>query len=176
MYQVGDKWKEVLKKLFLLIKVPNFLEINLTMKKHFRKTSLVLLMVCGVLLGFSSCKKDKNYTVTVGVFQLSNGTYTDTGNSLTFVTQDECQTWSRTAQADNHSSSEHLHYNAAINVSYDESSKTVTWTEFGPELDQASIDNTCAAAVDGVTKSVNDTDYFVDKNIYLKITNVVENE
>ena len=149
---------------------------NALIMKKLKMKHLAMLLFLNGMITLSSCNKEQQYTVTVGVFQLSNDVYTATGNELTFVTQDECQTWSRTAQADNHSSSEHLHYNAAINVSYDNSTRTVTWTEFGPELDQVSIDNTCAAGVNGVTKSVNDTDYFMDKNIYLKITNVVEIE
>jgi len=102
--------------------------------------------------------------------------YIATGTEFIFDSKEECQTWSRTAQADIHDSNAHLHYNAATDVSYDNSTTTFSWTEYGPEIDQASIENTCSKGSNGVTKTVNDNSYYQDKaNLYLKITKVVEN-
>lgn len=80
-----------------------------------------------------------------------------------------------TAQGDGHDSGSHDHYNAAKNTVYDESTETISWNEFGPELDQAAIDATCEAGTGGATKTANKTDYSVDKNFYLQIKSVVEN-
>ena len=56
------------------------------------------------------------------------------------------------------------------------SNTTFSWTEYGPELDQESIEMTCGAAAVGVNKTVNNLSYYQDKpNLYLKIINVVEN-
>jgi len=145
------------------------------------KISKALLLVIGTL-SFLSCKKDgestsnTTWTITVGAFTLNNGTYTATGNELVFDSNEECQTWSRTAQADNHNSNTHLHYNAAANVLFDNSSTTFSWTEFGPELSQNAIENTCSNGANGVDKTVNDNSYYQDKpNLYLKIISVTEN-
>lgn len=127
----------------------------------------------------SSCNKSNlgSYTITVGAYtQDSAGNYLFTGNELIFDSNEECQTWTRTAPADSHSSSSHLHYNSAANVSYDNSNTTFSWTEYGPELDQESIEMTCGAAAAGVNKTVNNLSYYQDKpNLYLKIIDVVEN-
>jgi hypothetical protein len=73
-------------------------------------------------------------------------------------------------------SNTHLHYNAAGDVSYDNNSITFSWTEYGPEIDQASIENTCSNGANGVNKTVNDNSYYQDKpNRYLKIISVLEN-
>jgi len=132
-----------------------------------------------------TCSKDDDttsnetgttWTITVGAFTLDNGSYIATGNELIFNSKEECQTWSRTARGDNHNPNTHLHYNAAANVSYDNNSNTFSWTEFGPELDQTSIENTCSNGTNGVNKTVNDYSYYQDKpNLYLKIVDVVEN-
>lgn len=119
---------------------------------------------------------DTTWTITIGAFTLDNGTYIATGNELIFDSKEECQTWSRTAEGDSHNPNTHLHYNAAANVSYDNTSNTFAWTEFGPEVDQTSIENTCSNGTDGVNKTVNDNTYYQDKpNLYLKIVKVVEN-
>jgi hypothetical protein len=125
----------------------------------------------------SSCNKDsdKTYTVTVGVYILNGSTYEDQNKDLIFETQEGCQSWSRTAQADNHSSTTHDHFNAATNTTYDANNETISWTEYGPELDQSAIDATCEAGVDGAVKTANKTDYIVDKNFYLKIKSAIEN-
>lgn len=53
---------------------------------------------------------------------------------------------------------------------------TFSWTEFGPELDQESIETTCSDAIGGVNKTVTNSSYYQDKpNLYLKIISVVEN-
>lgn len=124
----------------------------------------------------TSNETDTTWTITVGAFTIDNGSYIATGNELIFDSKEECQTWSRTARADNHNPNSHLHYNAAANVSYDNNSNTFSWTEFGPELDQTSIENTCSNGTNGVNKTVNDYSYYQDKpNLYLKIVDVVEN-
>lgn len=117
-----------------------------------------------------------SWTITVGAFSLNNGVYTALGNELIFDSKEECQVWSRTAQGDNHDSNSHLHYNAAADVSYDDNSTTFSWTEYGPETTQASIESTCSNGANGVSKTVDNTSYYQDKpNVYLKITSVVEN-
>ncbi|PHR33697.1 MAG: hypothetical protein COA38_04595 [Fluviicola sp.] len=152
------------------------------MKKNiFIRTSLVAVLLVSSL----ACKKDDTsteenngttWTITVGAFSLSNGVYSPLGNELIFDSAEECQTWSRTAQGDAHDANEHLHYNAAADVSYDNGTTTFSWTEYGPEIDQASIEATCSNGNNGASKTVNDTDYYQDKpNVYLKITSVVEN-
>ena len=127
------------------------------------------------------CDKTKNepiittpgFTITVGAFSENNGTYTALGNELIFDSSEECQTWTRTAQADAHNSADHLHYNAAANISYNHTDTIFSWTEFGPELDQSAIDATCSAGLNGKNKTVNTTSYYQDKpNVYLKITKV----
>ena len=143
---------------------------------------IIILLVVSVL----ACKKEDkpaiegddntSWTITVGAFILNNGTYTALGNELIFDSKEECQIWSRTAQGDNHDSNSHLHYNAAASVSYDNNSTTFSWTEYGPETNQTSIENTCSNGSNGVNKTVNNTSYYQDKpNVYLKITSVVEN-
>ena len=149
-------------------------------KKEIFRVSLAITL----LIGFSSCSKDEEiktsedhstYTITIGAFSLDNGTYTSLGKELVFDSKASCQTWSRTAQGDGHESNEHLHYNAASNVSFVSSNTTFTYTEYGPELDQATIEATCAKGANGVTKTVNNTSYYQDKpNVYLKIIKVVE--
>ncbi len=110
-------------------------------------------------------------TITVGVFfQNTDGTYMDSQKSLIFDSEKECQTWSRTTQGDSINPAEHLHYNAAKNVSYKDG--TFSWTEIGPEHSQQDIDTVCAQSNNGASKSVNSTDYTQDKRFYLKILKV----
>jgi hypothetical protein len=152
----------------------------------------IVLMLVVLMVSFQSCTKEEevivdeaatpdvndasSWTITVGAFSLSNGEYTALGNELIFDSKEECQTWSRTAQGDSHDSNPHLHYNAAAAVSYNNSTTTFTWTEYGPETDQTSIESTCSAGANGVTKTVDDNSYYQDKpNVYLKITNVEGN-
>ncbi|MBL4669640.1 MAG: hypothetical protein JKY30_10310 [Flavobacteriales bacterium] len=153
------------------------------MNKH---TLLKALYTVIVIFSFSSCSKEgeiiieeetnsnssSSLTITVGIFTENNGVYTHTGKELYFDSEKECQTWSRNAQGDNHSSGSHLHYNAAANVSLNSAHTSFSWTEYGPELDQTSIDATCATGANGVSKTVTTTSYTPDKNIYLKITKV----
>lgn len=146
-----------------------------------------LLVLVALIASFSTCTKEENstptdddttttWTITVGAFTLEDGEYIATGHELIFDSKEECQIWSRTAPSDIHSSSSHLHYNAAADVSYDATSKTFSWTEYGPEIDEASIESTCESGVNGAQKTVNDNSYYQDKpNLYLKITDVVEN-
>jgi hypothetical protein len=129
----------------------------------------------------TACDKTQNdpvittpgFTITVAAFSENNGVYTALGNELIFDSSEECQTWSRTAQGDAHNSATHLHYNAAANISYNHTDTIFSWTEFGPELDQAAINSTCSAGRNGKNKTVNTTGYYQDKpNVYLKITKV----
>ena len=114
--------------------------------------------------------------VTVGVFsQASDGSYSATGIELVFAVQAECQTWTRTAREPDEfdSTPGHLHYNAALNTTYD--GTTFTWTEYGPEHSQADIEAVCAAGAGGVTKTVNSIDYREDHpGVFLRITKVEE--
>lgn len=138
------------------------------------------------MISFLACTKEDesvteendntSWTITVGAFSLDSGVYNAIGNEFIFDSKEECQIWSRTAQGDIHDSNSHLHYNAATDVIYDNNSTTFSWTEYGPEIDQDSIENTCSAGVNGVNKTVNNTSYYQDKpNVYLKITKVEEN-
>lgn len=149
------------------------------------KNKISLLITTILIINLLGCSKDDSgveeinstsWTITVGAFSLNNGIFTALGNELIFDSKEECQVWSRTAQGDNHNSNSHLHYNAAADVSYDNNLIIFSWTEYGPEIIQASIENTCSDGVNGVSKVVNDYNYYQDKpNVYLKITNVVEN-
>ena len=76
-----------------------------------------------VIILFGACTKEEEanegtYTITISAFSLINGIYEYTGNDLVFQSEGDCQVWSRTAMPDQHSSSNHLHYNAASNVDY----------------------------------------------------------
>jgi len=104
-----------------------------------------------IILSFLSCSKEEDTVIeeqpiteevpnpgnsviiTVGVFTENNGVYTPTGKELYFDSEEECQTWSRDAQGDNHSPSVHLHYNAAANVALNSTQTSFSWTEYGPE-------------------------------------------
>jgi len=146
--------------------------------QHLLSTLTVICLLIFVLC-ISSCNNSDSgsYTITVGAYTPDSlGNYIFTGKELIFDSNEECQTWSRTAPGDSHSSSSHLHYNAAANVSFDNINTTFSWTEFGPELDQESIETTCSDAIGGVNKTVTNSSYYQDKpNLYLKIISVVEN-
>lgn len=120
----------------------------------------------------SSDDSKTSYTVTVGVYILNGTVYEDQNKDLVFTTQEACQSWSRTALSDSHSTASHDHFNAAKNTTYDSDTETITWIEYGPELDQSSIDTTCENGTDGAEKTANKTDYIADKNFYLKIKTV----
>ncbi len=152
-------------------------KIKVSTIKFFKHTLLILsISILNLNCDKSESNTSDSFTITVSAFSESNGYYVATGNELIFQTSGDCQTWSRTAQADVHSSSTHLHYNAASNVSYNSTDTIFNWTEFGPELDQASIDATCAAGLNGKIKTVSASTYYQDKpNVYLKITKVEKN-
>jgi hypothetical protein len=150
------------------------------MKSNLFPTALsfkILFLVTTLL--FFGCEKEEEddiepttttKTITVGVYLLNGSTYTDSNKDLIFTTGEACQSWSRTAQgSDGHSDTSHDHFNAAKNVTYDDATSTITWTEFGPETTQAAIDATCSAGTGGVTKTANKTGYSQDKNFYLQI-------
>jgi hypothetical protein len=142
------------------------------------------LLVATSLFVFTHCSKEeeenesesteKVYTINVGVFILNGSTYEDQNKDLIFDTQESCQSWSRTAKDSIHSLSPHDHFNAAKNTTYDLTAETIRWTEYGPELDQSSIDATCGNGNDGAAKSANKSSYTADKNFYLKIKSVIE--
>jgi len=118
---------------------------------------------------------DRTWTIRVGAFTLDNGAYTATGHELVFHSKEDCQTWSRTAQGDQHDANAHLHYNAATDVDYDHASVVFSWTEYGPEISQSLIETTCDNGLNGARKTVSEDSYYQDKpNLYLKITSVVE--
>ncbi|NOQ75037.1 MAG: hypothetical protein GQ574_23695 [Crocinitomix sp.] len=134
-----------------------------------------------LFITFIGCDKSDSdtdtYTITIGAFtQDGSGDYIDTGNTLIFHSTQVCQTWSRTAAGDAHSADSHQHYNAASDVDFNSNTTTFSWTEYGPELDEATIEATCAAGNDGVSKTVDDASYYQDKpTLFLKITEVVKN-
>ncbi len=155
------------------------------MKNNFKRSLICfkIFLLAGTL-AFVGCKKDDGdtgssadgaYTITVGVYLLNGNTYEDQNKDLVFVTQEACQSWSRTAQGDDHDAGSHDHFNAAKNTTYNADTETITWLEYGPTTDQASIDSTCDDGSDGATKTANKTDYSADKNFYLQIKSVVEN-
>lgn len=168
--------------------------MNTTNKLKSSLFNLTILLFVGLFV-FTACTKEEetpeeetpvgtqeniveeedSYTVTVGVFILDGGEYIDQNKDLVFITQDECQSWSRTAQGDTHTASSHDHFNAAKNTTYDVSTETITWLEFGPELNQTEIDATCEAGTDGATKTANKTDFNADKNFFLQIKTATVN-
>jgi hypothetical protein len=91
-----------------------------------------------------------------------------------------CTVWTRNAQPHDGYTDSHDHYNAYVDpiYVYDADNSTFTWTEYGPEESESEIEATCAAGVDGVTKTVDETGYYKDKNnhsVYLQIFSVVAN-
>lgn len=116
-----------------------------------------------------------DYTITVGIYILESGVYEYQNKDFVFKTQEACQTWSRTAPGDIHSSNAHEHFNAAKNTTYNPDTETITWNEFGPEVDQQSIDDTCEKGSNPAIKTANKADYTADKNIFLKIKLVEKN-
>ena len=120
---------------------------------------------------------NESYTITAGVYTETDGVYVDTGKTLTFDSRAECQVWARDAQADGHSTGVHKHWNAAGDVYYDNVNRVFTWTEYGPELDAGTVEGLCVDKVDGVTKTIDETNYYQDKpNLYLRIVNIVTND
>lgn len=145
--------------------------------KYLDKLFCVVFLLVIVL----ACSKDEEVAgelmseaskITIGIFTEDNGSYTDTGKTLVFDVTTACQTWSRTASGDAHDANSHLHFNAAADATYSSSPSSFSWTEYGPEIDQTTIDSTCGAGQNGVTKTVTSTAYYKDKNVYLKITKV----
>ena len=120
---------------------------------------------------------NESYTITAGVYTKTDGVYVDTSKTLTFDSRAECQVWARDAQADGHSTGVHDHWNAAGDVYYDNVNRVFTWTEYGPELDAGTVEGLCMNKVEGVTKTIDETNYYQDKtNLYLKIINIVTND
>jgi len=103
---------------------------------------------------------DITTTVTIADYSLlMNGTYSEKPNSedLVYLTGIQCQTWSRTQESGT------VNYNAATDVSYNLENASITWTEFGPDPSQSSIESTCAAGLMGVTKTVVDGEYLIQE-------------
>ena len=134
----------------------------------------ILLLVSCNNENTENITEETTYSITVGVYILNGTEYIDQNKDFIFLTQEECRFWSRTAQADTHSTVSHEHYNAAKNTTYNSNTQMITWVEYGPEIDQNSIDITCANGSNGVTKTVNKVSYTADKNFFLKIKSVVE--
>lgn len=108
-------------------------------------------------------------TVEVGIFERTGeDSYEQLSiDPFEFVVGESCQTWSRKVRQPSPNDSiqtEHDHFNAADEVSWNSETRTITWLEYGPEHSQDEIDATCAAAQDGAFKEVNDTDYYFDGN------------
>ena len=89
--------------------------------------------------------------MTVGVFALeSDGTYTDQQRDITFEVGVPCFTWDRMSMPHDDYLDSHSHFNASdINTYVD---GTFTWIEFGPEHDQASVEDQCATGMLGTEK------------------------
>ena len=121
-----------------------------------------------------------NYTITVRAYSYDPGTgvysHNTTADDLVFQTDVQgCTVWTRTAQPHGDILESHLHYNAYVDPIYDADEGSFTWTEYGSEESQEDIEATCAAGVDGKTKTVDFTDYYKDKNnhsVYLQILSV----
>ena len=108
-------------------------------------------------------------TVEVGIFKRTgeNSYEQLPNNPFSFTVGERCQSWSRRVTQPSPMDSiqtEHDHFNAADEVSWNSETRTITWLEYGPEHSQDEIDETCAAAQDGAFKEVNDTDYYFDGN------------
>lgn len=115
---------------------------------------------------------DSSKTITVGIFYKSNDEYISTGKKLYFNSKTECQSYIRNAEADNHSSITHLHYFSAGSVYLNESDTIFVWTEYGPQMNQASIDHYCNNKINGIKKEISTKDYYKDNNSYLKILRI----
>ena len=101
--------------------------------------------------------------VTVGVFaKEKDGSYTDLGRDITFEVGVPCFTWDRTSGPHDEYTDSHPHYNASDGNTYVDG--TFTWTEFGPEHDQASVEDVCAAGMGGTEKWANWTDYYEEQH------------
>jgi hypothetical protein len=180
---MSDYLLQIFVSCYLVARKPS-LAPTLVKIETMNKNKLIILITIILMINLLACTKDDvadeendntTWIITVGAFSLNDGIYTALGNELIFDSKEECQTWSRTAPGDNHDSNSHLHYNAAANVSYDNNSTTFSWTEYGPEITQTSIENTCSNGANGVSKTVSNNSYYQDKpNVYLKITSVVE--
>jgi hypothetical protein len=126
----------IFKQQIIRLTIPSSKLCPMKTTKH---TTLLTPRLLGLLLTLfllhTGCDKSQNepvittpgFTITVGAFSESNGVYTALGNELIFDSSEECQTWSRTAQADIHNSATHLHYNAAANISYNHTDTIFRW-------------------------------------------------
>jgi hypothetical protein len=115
--------------------------------------------------------------VTIGVFTQDQETYVDTGKTLYFEVGTPCYSWTRTAQAHEDNGSleaideVHDHYNSGDNTYYENGS--FTWTEYGPEHTQETVETVCANGEDGVTKTVTSDQYYEDHGgLFLKIVSI----
>ena len=121
---------------------------------------------------------DEVVTVIIGVYTLDEqGNYVDENADLVFEVGVPCYSWTRTSMGHDAMMNleavegQHDHYNAGDETSYVDG--IFTWTEYGPEHSQEDIDETCAAGMMGVTKSVSSDDYYEDHNgLYLRIKSV----
>jgi hypothetical protein len=112
--------------------------------------------------------------VTLGVFTKDQETYVDTGKTLYFEVGVPCYSWTRTAQPhDDNGTLEavdevHDHYNSGDETLY--TNESFTWTEYGPEHSQESVDSVCGDGEDGVTKTVPLNEYYEDHGgLFLRI-------
>jgi hypothetical protein len=122
--------------------------------------------------------KVRSYSYDPLTEEYSHNTFAD---DLEFQTDVQgCTVWTRIAQPHGEIEVEHDHFNAYVDpiYVYDPDNSTFTWTEYGSEESLEAIEATCAAGVDGVTKTVDETGYYKDKNnhsVYLQILSVVAN-
>jgi hypothetical protein len=118
-----------------------------------------------------TCDSTTSTCVVVGIYtQASDGSYTDENKDLTFTVGATCESWSRLAPADSHDTESHLHYNAHRDSTY--TGGVFEWFEYGPEINQADIDATCAAAQGGAKKTATSTTYTPDKKFFVQIKTV----
>ena len=84
--------------------------------------------------------------------------------------------FSLSADSDEHNESAHTHYHAVSNAWYDRYSKTLNWTEYGPTIDEATVEEMCQMGSGGLSKSASSESYTQDGEIYLKIISVESNQ
>ncbi|MDC0369072.1 hypothetical protein OAN13_05185 [Opitutales bacterium] len=118
----------------------------------------------------------ESFTITVGEYTLENGEYIYSGVDRNIMTNVHCDVFSLSADSDEHNESAHTHYYAVSNAWYDRYSKTLNWTDYGPAIDEATVEEMCQMGSGGTYKSASSESYTQDGEIYLKIISVESNQ
>jgi len=118
----------------------------------------------------------ESFTITVGEYTLENGEYIYSGVDRNITTNVHCDVFSLSADSDEHNESAHTHYYAVSNAWYDRYSKTLNWTDYGPAIDEATVEEMCQMGSGGTYKSASSESYTQDGEIYLKIISVESNQ